>query len=564
MKKNWLLLLITLIFGISFLSGTEQVILAQSYPDTIRVGLYSGGSSVSSVSLITQSGLEMGYYKDGNFNILLTTEGGKQTICRKDSYFIRSSEGVTQEYNPNEGIPFVGDTFGPFHIKIGQSVPDLATAQNLCNAYKTMGVLAYPVLENGWSVWTGFYSNATLANADIPNLSSKLGQIPLEVLGTSPSRIIVYSETFEPRMIFGDTDIKLAVRPNILNHPRIIKVNSKSYRGEIELQRFSNSDMTVINTINIEEYLYGVVPKEIEYSAPLEAIKAQAVAARTYAYKSMGSYKKWDFDVVNTISSQVYAGYDDEKESSNKAVDATKGKKVLYNNRPASLFYFSSSGGMTEDNIYVWGTDIPYLKSVTDPYEAGNSYNYTWSRTFTAEDIKMKLFLSDVEIGHILSMEVEEYTPAGRARKLKIVGTKSSITYTNEDIRIILGENGGYLPSRMFTINGGRNSSSSETSVLSANGSVSTMDLNGKKAVTAWGLNDILSSGGGINVQGSENSKVISTVVSGVISDDKFVLEGKGWGHGIGMSQEGAKGFARNGYTYDQILKHYFPNVIVE
>ena len=73
--------------------------------------------------------------------------------------------------------------------------------------------------------------------------------------------------------------------------------------------------MTVINVINIEEYLYGVVPKEMGASYPLEALKAQAVAARTYTYMSMGSYKKWDFDLVNTVESQVYGGYDEEQPS---------------------------------------------------------------------------------------------------------------------------------------------------------------------------------------------------------------------------------------------------------
>ena len=560
MKKNRLLLLIVLVFSILLLTGTDQGAMAQSYPDIIRVGIYSGGSSTSSVSLETKSGLEIGYYKDGNYTVLLTTEGGTQTICRKDAYFIRSAAGVVSEYNPNEGVPFEGETYGPFHIKIGDSVSDLATAQGLCDAYKAMGVLAYPALENGWSVWTGFYSNATKANSDIPNIASKLGGIPLQLLDASTSRIIVYSNTFEPRMIFGATDIKLNARPNDLNNPKLITVNSKLYRGEIELQRFTNSDMTVINIVNLEQYLYGVVPKEIESYAPMEALKAQAVAARTFAYKSMGSYVKWDFDVVNTVSSQVYGGFADEKDTTNKAVDATKGKKVLYNNKLASLFYFSSSGGMTEDNIYVWGSDIPYLKSVPDPYEAGNSYNYSWSRNYTAADIKMKLFLSDVEIGDILSMKVEEYTPAGRARKLKIVGTKGTITYTNEDIRIILGKDGSYLPSRMFTISGGGASNTGTATVLSAGGSTSEMDIYGTKAVTSSGVYDILSSAGPVKVVSADNSAIIT----GPVSDGNYVLTGKGWGHGIGMSQEGAKGFARNGHTSDQILRHYFPGVTVE
>ena len=559
-KKSWRYVAVIIVLCLVFLTFQNNEAYAKTYPEDIRVGLYFGSASASSVALVTKSGLEIGYYKDNKFNTLLTEKGGAQSIFRKDAHFIKSSSGVISEYNPNEGIPFDGETYGPYHIQIGNKAADLTSAQKLCSDYRTAGVMAYPVLEDGWSVWTGFYSDPDKANKDLPNLNSKLGGTALKVINQSTSRIIVYNSNFEPLLIFGDATLKLTVRPNSSNSPQLISVNSKQYRGEIELRRFSDSDMTVINTLNLEQYLYGVVPREIESYAPIEALKAQAVAARTFAYRSMGSYKKWDFDVVNTVSSQVYGGYNDEKATTNQAVDETKGKKALYNGNLISMHYFSSSGGMTEDNINVWGSDIPYLKSVEDPYEAENSYNYNWSRTFTAADIKMKLFISGVEIGDIVTMVADEYTPAGRVNKLRIVGTSGSITYSNEDIRIILGENGGYLPSRMFTINSsGSGSGSGKTSVISADGK-STLNVYGNKAVTSSGVYDILSTSGPIKVLGSNNSAIIT----GNVSAGTFVLNGKGWGHAIGMSQEGAKGFARNGFTYDQILKHYFTGITVE
>ncbi|HHY64745.1 MAG TPA: SpoIID/LytB domain-containing protein, partial [Clostridiaceae bacterium] len=466
---------------------------AQSYPETVRVGLYFGDSAAANVSFIAKSGLEIGYYLNGSFVKLLTEEGGKQAIVRKDSHFIKSSSGSVTEYDPYEGVPFEGETFGPYHIQIGDAAPDLATAQGICSACKSAGVLAYPVFENGWYVWTGFYSDAIKANEELQTILAKLPGASLKVIQPSASRMIIYNGSFEPRMIFGATDVKLVVRSSEANNPRVLSVNGKQYRGEIELRRFTGSDMTVINIVNIEQYLYGVVPLEIEASAPKEALKAQAVAARTYTYKSMGSYKKWDFDVTNTVASQVYGGYDAEKASSNQAVDETKGKKVLYNGQLASIHYFSSSGGMTEDSKYVWGNDVPYLKSVPDPYESGTSYNYTWSRTFTAEQIKLKLFVSGVEIGDIVDMVAEEYTPAGRVKKLKIIGTAGTITYTNEDIRIILGDS-GYLPSRMFTINSGSSGQGSTVFVVTGSGT-ETVSVSGAKAVTSSGTYDIAAGG---------------------------------------------------------------------
>ena len=536
--------------------------IAAAYPETIRVGLYFGSSSASNVAFNSKAGLEIGYYQNGQFVTLKAVEGGKQLIVRKDSYYIKSPSGAVSEYDPSEGIPFDGVTYGPYHIQIGDQFSDYASAESMASLVGKSGIQAYPVFEDGWFLWTGFYSDAIKAGEDIGNLAATLGITSLKVINPSSSRFIVYDANFKPYFIFGSSTLKLTVRPSASNNPRVLSVNSKQYRGEIELRRFSDSDMTVINVINIEEYLYGVVPRELGASSPMEALKAQAVAARTYAYMNMGSYKKWDFDVVNTVNSQVYGGYDDEHPNTNKAVDETKGKKVLYNGSLASLFYFSSSGGMTEDNVNVWGKDIPYLKSVPDPYESGTSYNYNWSVTLTAEQIKMKLFLSGVDIGDVLSMTAEEYTPAGRVNKLKITGTKGSITYTKEDIRRILGDNGAYLPSRMFTINtsgsGGSGQGNSVVFVITGSGKT-TVNVYNAKVVTASGVKT-MTSNGAVSMIGTSGLKT----VTGNIPAGTYILTGKGWGHGVGMSQEGAKGLAKMGYNYEQILKHYFTGVTVE
>ena len=177
--------------------------------------------------------------------------------------------------------------------------------------------------------------------------------------------------------------------------------------------------MTLINIVNIEQYLYGVVPAEIEADAPLEAIKAQAVAARTYTYRNINRYSKWGFDLVDTVDSQVYRGYDGERATTNQAVNETKGKKMLYNGSLAQVFYFASSGGMTANVKEVWGSEIPYLVSVPDPYESQTSYRYIWEKTLTAEEIKKILFISGVEIGDIVSVSAEEYSPQGELQYLE-------------------------------------------------------------------------------------------------------------------------------------------------
>ncbi|MDD4264523.1 MAG: SpoIID/LytB domain-containing protein, partial [Firmicutes bacterium] len=364
-------------------------------------------------------------------------------------------------------------------------------------------------------------------------------------------KIVIYDSSFNVLMVYGGADGYMQVWPKQENNPNIISANGRRYRGYLEIRRYSDSDLTVINILDLEKYLYGVVPYEIEADAPLEAIKAQAVAARTYAYRNIGSsiYQKWGFDMVDTVSSQVYKGFDGERASTNKAVDETKGKKMIYNGKLAQVFYFASSGGMTANVKEVWGGEIEYLLSVPDPYESETSYNYIWEKALSAEEIKKILFISNVEIGNILSVSAEEYSPSGRVTKLRITGTLGSITYYNADTRTIFS-----LSSQKYTIQ-----SSGNIVVKAVDGSLKTLALDGRKVVSASGTGTLSAGNNSISVVGS-GKKVRSLSMS----SDKYVFNGKGWGHGVGMSQEGAKGFARNGYNYEQILKHYYTGITVE
>ncbi len=558
MKRRSLMFLIVLMAVFLVLGGNNA--LASSWPETVRIGLYYGGSSVASVSFSSKSGLEVGSFSSNSFDTILTMQGGSSVIIRKDAFFIKSPSGITSAYDPSEGKPFEGETLGPYHIQIGDSIRDYDEARDMADALLSNGIIAYPAFENGWYVWTGFYADSETASQELVDLADKLGTSNLKLVSPSSARLVVQNSHADPLLVFSDGQSRLRVLPLKANNPYVLSVNGRQYRGEFEIRRYPDSDLTVINILDIEEYLYGVVPQELEATAPLEALKAQAVAARTYAYRNLGKYSKWGFDMVNSASDQVYAGYDGEKAATNTAVDQTKGKKALYNGSLASLFYFSSSGGMTEDNVNVWGTPIPYLKSVPDPFESGDSYNYSWSRTFTAEELKQILFLSDVDIGDILSVSIEEVSEAGRPIKLKFTGTKGQITYYRQDGRSVL-----QLPSNFYTINSGSGSSTgSYTSyVITSSGGLKSVDLPGSTVVTASGTK-VLGGSGAFSAVGSGGVSIISGGSSTQVKDGVYVFTGKGWGHGVGMSQEGAKGFARQGYTYDQILKHYFTGITIE
>lgn len=538
---------------------------AESWPETIRIGLYYGGNSVATVSFGSKAGLEVGAYKNDSFEAILTVQGGTSIIVRKDAYFIKSTNGVTSTFDPSEGKPYEGETLGPYHIQIGDSAQSYSEAREKADLLLLAEVIAYPVYEeNGWYVWTGFYADSETASEALRNLADKLGTSDLKLISPSSSRIVVQNSHGDPLLVFSDGQSRLRVRPLAANNPRVLSVSGRQYRGEFEVRRYPDSDLTVINILDIEEYLYGVVPQEIEASSPTEALKAQAVVARTYALRNLGKYGKWGFDLTNTTSDQVYGGYDAEKQATNKAVDETRGKKILYNGSIISAHYFSSSGGMTENSENVWGTAYPYLRSVPDPYESGTSYNYNWTRTFTAEELKQILYSSGMDIGDLVSITIEEVSTAGRPIKVKFTGTKSQVTYYRQDVRTLLN-----LPSNLYTISttGGTTGGFAAKScyVVSSGGTSQIDDLRGSTVVTASGT-QLLGSSDSFSAVSSSGVSAISAVSSssGSVRGSVYVFTGKGWGHAVGMSQEGAKGFARQGYTYEQILKHYFTGVTIE
>ena len=147
----------------------------------------------------------------------------------------------------------------------------------------------------------------------------------------------------------------------------------RRYRGSIQVD-VANGKLRAVNVVGLDQYLYGVVPSEMPFDWAPEALKAQAVVARSYA---LATKRSGAFDLYPDTRSQMYLGYDHEKPSSNAAVEATAGKVLLYNGQVAKTYFFSTSGGRTASAQDVWGTAIPYLVSVPDPYDSISPY-HTW------------------------------------------------------------------------------------------------------------------------------------------------------------------------------------------
>lgn len=281
---------------------------------------------------------------------------------------------------------------------------------------------------------------------------------------------------------------------------------SKRYRGDIEF-RLEDGKLTAINVLNIEDYLRGVVPAEMPAYWSKEALKAQAVAARNYVLQRVETSRGSTFNVNCDTSSQVYGGYDAETPATNKAVEETRGIVMLSGGEIAEAFFHSSSGGCTENSEDVWSGKVPYIKSKEDPYDKNDIY-YNWKVSYTTEQLKDKLAAAGYKFNKITDINELARTSSGqRVKKLEIKGEGANgkpltVEICNADnVRIALG-----LRSSLFKF---------------------TSKYNSKKDLT------------GVEITGS------------------------GWGHGLGMSQYGARGMAEKGYNYQEILKYYYSGVVL-
>lgn len=304
------------------------------------------------------------------------------------------------------------------------------------------------------------------------------------------------------KIIYESGNTTLVIYPEKVKSPIIIesgsgnlKVNGTPYRGTLEVHNILGK-LAVINCVRLNHYLYSVVPGEIPAGWETEALKAQAVAARTYTYYHLikNMKKRNIYDLDSTSHFQVYSGMRTEKQRTTEAVNATRGEVITYSYEPIAAYFHSTCGGMTIDDRYVWkGNDLDYIRSVRCPYcEA--SPQYKWESNLTLHEIQKYLKKRYKKTGSIIKISLKKKN--GRVTELKIRHTQGTITISGNDFRLLFPPK--TIRSMFFSVKKDR-----------------------------YGI----------------------------------VLQGRGWGHGVGMCQWGAKGMAAKGAGYRSILKYYYKNV---
>jgi stage II sporulation protein D len=340
------------------------------------------------------------------------------------------------------------------------------------------------------------------------------------------------------------------------------------YYGGFRFELFSSYGdlMTIVNMVELDDYVRGVAPYEMSASWPIEALKAQVVCARTYAlaHAKATHQNAFHFDLCDTDDCQVYNGVysGDNASRVDQAADETAGVVVTYHGSYCDTVYSSSNGGASESALNIWGNDVPYLLGKEDPYEATITIpNYNWTVTMTGSEIQAKLVKAGyAQCGVITAVTVKTFSDTGNVIALAFTDVNNK-TYTiyRGSCRTVLS-----LRSMRYTVSSGNESagdtSSSSIAVsgggtVDVSGGVSVIDGSGKITTITDGY--LITASGVESIGGTGSGSGTGT------AGTTFTFTGTGWGHNGGLSQYGAYAMAKLGYTYRQILEFYYTGVTI-
>jgi stage II sporulation protein D len=226
-----------------------------------------------------------------------------------------------------------------------------------------------------------------------------------------------------------------------------VKVNGKAYRGTIEIRKKGNGTLLVINDLDLESYLLGVVAAEIPADWEIEVLKAQAVASRTYALYQKQNAGRRPYHILATVDSQMYLGKRGERQRAAQAVKETRGTIITYQGEVIPAFYHASCGGHTEDALVLWGIDEPYLKGVDCDCQNISQYG-SWEKRVTMAGIIRALGREGYRLGEINSIEIGTLTAAGRVKNVLFRHAGGTTSVPAETLRATLGYSS--LPSIFF------------------------------------------------------------------------------------------------------------------
>ncbi|MBL7068730.1 MAG: SpoIID/LytB domain-containing protein [Candidatus Omnitrophica bacterium] len=281
-----------------------------------------------------------------------------------------------------------------------------------------------------------------------------------------------------------------------------VSIGKRTFRGNIDIIRTKNKRLLVINQVDLEDYLKGVLYHEVSHWWPIETLKAQAIAARAYALYQKSVRRESDYDLTSDIYSQVYGGRGSEKIRTNRAVDLTRGKVLTYRDKIFPTYYHATCGGRTEDASNLWDLNLPPLKGVRCSF-CRFSPHYNWEYEILLSQLERELNLAGYDLKGLIDVKIKKRRPSKRVKDLVFISDGKEMIIPAKDFRLAIGPN----------------------RVRSTNFALKVLPLP--------------------RVKRGKN--------------DRAFFKGYGWGHGAGMCQWGAFFLGLKRYKAEGILRYYYP-----
>ena len=518
---------------------------AAEIKEILRVGLFYGSTALPGANLENSvgSGYRFGWYDDDlTFHQLGSSAETQISVVKTQNVTLSNGNYV-------DGTGSV--TVGCFHLQLPTAYATFEEAQAAASAVSN-GFPAW--IEGTYYVRVGAYTS----KEEALSAQTALGLSTATVAGTSGYAVtVVVTKTGKPIFQFdGGQGYSLGIQPGLDDSVKTVTwFKGYRYYGGFQYRR-SGGDLTVINIVDLEDYIKGVLPYEMNNTWPLEALKAQAVCARSYATTISNSHTSSGFDVCNNTHCQMYQGLNLANDRTDQAVEETAGEFVRYNGVPVVTYYSASDGGATEDVRNIWNStvDLPHLQGVIDPYEADladSISQYNWTVTVTKADAAAKLQSKGYNCGSIVDVYVAELSETGNPKTITFVDSNGkNWSFGPETLRIWFS-----LRSNRFTIGDG-------TASYYVNGTSNTLaSVSGAYAVSGDGtVSAITGTPYVATASGTDRLGTSSATASG----STITFTGSGYGHNVGMSQQGARAMALRGMDYIDIMTFYFTGITVE
>jgi stage II sporulation protein D len=323
--------------------------------------------------------------------------------------------------------------------------------------------------------------------------------------------------------------------------------NGRAFRGTFDVALDDEGDMIIVNEVGTAEYLASVVGSEEPTSWEPEALAAQAIAARTYLVTHLARHRAYDLE--GDTRDQEYDGVGSEATSTVKAVERTAGIIATYRGTAIEALYSANAGGVTEDSENVYASALPYLRSVpspTDETAKSSSWGHTsweWTREFTGPQLRDYLLVRGINVGDVERVELTQLSKTGRVLAARIVGNGGSRDIGKDRSRYYFG-----LLSTLFTVN-----------VRPANETEFVAYTNIERLRTLELLGATIDAPAYTRTTNPDRETLDIRTIGWIYRlPARFVFTGKGYGHGVGMSQWGAQGMALKGASAAEILRHYY------